>query len=361
MANKSLSEQVKASSRKPPIEEKTLELVSTGSTLLNLAGSDTWAGGFGQGKLVNIIGDSHSGKTLLALSVLAEAARDDKFDNHRLIYDDVEAALEFDLNHLFGSGISDRIESPTEDEDGEPDSSHTIEDLQSNISRALKQGDPFIYVLDSLDALTSLEDIKKAEEQEKAREKGKEAIGRYGVAKAKQMSQMLRKIIRDIKKTNSTLIIISQVRENLNPAAFAKKYRAGGKALKFYCTHEIWLAVVGKIKKKDRIIGSEVKAKITKNKITGKVREIEFSMFNDYGIDDIGSCIDFLTSETGGEYWSMKKQTILATDFDFQGTRASLIKFIEENGREKKLARITGKVWNQIEDSLKLGRKGKYQ
>ena len=65
------------------------------------------------------------------------------------------------------------------------------------------------------------------EEAEKAREKGKEAAGSYGVAKAKQMSQMLRKIIRDIKKTNSTLVIISQVRENLNPAAFAKKYRAG--------------------------------------------------------------------------------------------------------------------------------------
>ena len=359
MANKSLPEQVKASSRqRPPVEEKTLDLVSTGSTLLNLACSDTWAGGFGKGKLVNIIGDSHSGKTLLALSVLAEAARDMAFDNHRLIYDDVEAAMEFDLGYLFGSGISDRIESPAEDEDGEPDSSHTIEDLQSNISRALKQGDPFIYILDSLDALTSLEDIKKAEEQEKAREKGKEAVGSYGVAKAKQMSQMLRKIIRDMKKTDSTLVIVSQVRENLNPAAFSKKYRAGGKALKFYCTHEIWLAVTGKIKKKDRIIGSEVKAKITKNKITGKVREVEFSMFNDYGIDDIGSCIDFLTNEG---YWSTKKQTILATDFDFSGTRASLIKYIEENSREKKLARLTGKVWNRIEDSLKLGRKGKYQ
>lgn len=365
MAGKSLPDQVKASTRnKPPVEEKTLELVSTGSTLLNLACSDTWAGGFGEGKMINIIGDSSAGKTLLALTVLAELTQDERFKDYRLIFDDVEAALEFNLDYLFGSSIDKRLESPCQTKEGDEDTSHTIEDFQNNIDAAIKKGKPFIYILDSLDALTSEEDIKKKAEKQK---KGGKAKGSYGMGKPKKMSQIMREICRDVKKADSFLIVISQVRDNPDPMAFVKKRRSGGNALRFYCTHEIWLIMKQKItkkrktesnKKKDRILGAEVTAKISKNKITGKVREIDFNIYYDYGIDDIGSCIDFLVNE---EHWKVEKQTIHAVEFNFNGTRASLIKHVEENGREKKLARVTGKVWNRIEDSLRLGRKGKYQ
>lgn len=329
------------------------ELISTGSTLLNLALSDSPDGGFSMGKMVNIVGDSNSGKTLLALSICAEMAKHKRFDKHRFIFDDVEAANEFDLSKMFGVSVASRIEPPSVDEEGGSKYSDTIQDFQVNISRALSNKVPFIWILDSFDAMTSEEE--KGRIQDKL--KGKDVGGTYGMNKPKIIGETLRMIIRDLKKTASLLIIISQTRDNINPMSFEKKTRSGGRALKFYATHEMWLAVGEKFKSRDRIIGVESKVKITKNKLTGKVRQVSFPVYYDYGIDDIGSCIDFMVEE---KFWHMNKQTIDAVDLELKGTRQYLINQIEKNNLESELKKVMAFSWTSIEDSLKLKRKPKY-
>jgi RecA/RadA recombinase len=335
------------------------------------------------GKLVNIIGDSQSGKTLVAFNALAECARLPAFDGHRCIYDDAEEANEFDMVRMFGRKMVSRLEPPNtykemeQDEDtervihekGDPRHSATIQDFQGNFYRAREEGVPFLYIEDSLDALSSEEEVEKTEKNIKLRDAGKETKGSYGMDKAKALTQMLRMFHRDLKETNSLLIIISQTRENIDPMSMETKTRAGGKALKFYACLELWTAVIGRVKSRDRVIGVDVRVRCKKNKITGKEREAVFRIYYDYGIDDIGSCIDFLVAEG---FWKAKgavstkknaKPTgeITATDLGVTLSRSALIQWIEDNNKEGALRRATGKAWNEIEESLRLGRKSRYE
>lgn len=347
-----LKERQKQSSPKKFEEEKPKLFIPSGSTLLNLACTDNIQGAFIPGKMSNIIGDSSSGKSFLALSVCAEMAYNSEFDDYRLLYDDTENANQFDMEYLFGKATADRLETIHSD---------TVQDFQFNINDALKGKHPFIYILDSLDALTSEEDLEKFEERRIAREKGKDTKGTYGVQKPKTMSETLRQIVGGMDNTKSHLIVISQVRENLNPFSFDKKYRAGGRALKFYCTHEIWLAVSETINSKGRAIGIQVKVKVTKNKVTGKPRTIGFPIFYDYGIDDIRSCVDFLSEEGT---WEKKGAKITPTGLPHIGNdlllRHELIRKIEEFQLEDQVKNTTGETWKLIEESLKLNRKAKY-
>jgi len=153
-------------------------------------------------------------------------------------------------------------------------------------------------------------------------------------------------------------LIISQTRDNIGYGSlFAPKTRSGGKALKFYCTHEIWLAVGKKHKKMEREIGSDVFAKISKNKLTGKKRNIEFPLYYDYGVDSIASCIQFLVEE---KHWKKDRSGINASEFDVSLSEEKLIDHIEKNKLTSKLDKITEKVWNDIEEKIKLDREPKY-
>jgi len=358
MARNSVAGQVQANKGPREQLEKDPDLfVPTGSTLLNLCLSDTADGGYALGTMVNLIGDSSSGKTFLALSCFAEAARDPRFKNYRFIFDDVEAANAFDIDYLFGPKVAARLEAPKADT--ENPASDTVQEFNDNVFRAVEDGRPFIYILDSLDALTTEDEIDKSEEQRKARETGKEVKGSYGMSKAKGMSELFRQLIRAIKRSNGLLIVVSQTRDNVDPMSYSKKTRSGGKALKFYATHELWVAVGTTHKKRDRIIGVNGEVKVSKNKITGKRRECTLPIFYDYGIDDISACIDWLVEEG---FWKKTKLTINATeDIGIDGTKEKLIRYIEENTLQEKLRGIVGDAWHEIERDLKLNRKPKYE
>lgn len=332
-------------------------LIPTGSVLLNLACSDRIDGGWGAGKIANLIGDSSSGKTLLALSMFAECANRSQFDEYSFIFDDVECALEFDIEKLFGHKVKERIEAPQYDGESKL-YSDTIQQFHANVFAAIESGRPFIYVLDSFDALTSVEELGRAEESAKATREGKDLKGSYRMEKPKLTSELLRQIKARIKESNSFLLIISQTRDNIDPRSFEKKTRSGGKALRFYSSHEVWMALAGKIKAKDRVIGSNVKVKVSKNKLTGKQREVQFPIYYDYGSDDLGSCIDFLVGE---DYWKKKGDKILAEDIGLDATRKKLIVDIEDRALMLPLYQTVQKCWSQIEDSLKLDRKPKYE
>lgn len=332
------------------------DFISSGSTMLNLALTGNPFCGYQKGKMVNIIGDSGAGKTQLVLTGIAETANNKKHEDVDLYFDDAEHALEFDLEECFGEATAERlsmIDPPSE----------TIEAFSDNLAQIIKRERPFIYALDSFDAIGAEADTDHIESERKIRtgESNKKSTGSYGMAKPKLASQMLREDCGKLKKCKGALLIISQTRDNLTPGSFEKKTRSGGKALKFYATHEIWIILTKSIKSKNRRIGAECLIKVTKNKITGKRREIKFTTYDDYGVDDIGSMIDFMIEEGG---WKGGGGSAINTngDLDLNAplSRVKLIQHIEDNSLERKLKIIVGKVWADIEESLKVKRKRKF-
>lgn len=350
---------------KRPKEEKAQRCLSSGSTLLNLACTNTPTGAFVEGKYIFFVGDSASGKTFLSMSCFAEAARDSHFKNFRFIYDNVEDGCLIDLPALFGEKVAQKIEPPTKDEAGVPVYSSTVEEFYYHLHDALEQSKkekrPFIYVLDSMDGLSSVAEEEKFLQHKEAFEKGKTAAGSYGDGKAKKNSEGLRKAQKGLRDTGSILIIISQTRDNLG-MGFETKTRSGGRALRFYATLEIWMAIGGKIKKnirgKDRVIGMQAKVQLKKNRITGEAHEVEMDIYPSYGIDDIGSCIDYLVKEA---WWEKRKNSIEAKEFEVTLTREKLIALVEEKNESiTKLQTITAECWNAIRNAGKLNRKKRY-
>jgi RecA/RadA recombinase len=358
---------------------KRRDLLSTGSTLLNLAFSDNPFGGLLKGKYYFFVGDSASGKTFLSMTCFAEATINKQFRNYRLIYDNVEDGCLMDVQGLFGKAVAKRLEYPGGvDKEGVPVFSHTIEEFYYYLDDAIKTGQPFIYVLDSMDALSSEYEGKKFDQHKKAfvkkRKRGQQAekdtdadqkedklTGSYGDGKAKKNSENIRKVLRGVRETGSILIVLSQTRDSFNMGPGERKTRAGGRSLRFYATVEVWSSVVGQISKTvrgtKRSIGVNVGLKVKKNRITGKTYKVETDIYPSYGIDDVGTCVDYLVEE---KHWATEKQSIVAHDFEVTATREKLIRVIEEQGLENQLRSLVGKVWREIEDSSKPQRKSRY-
>jgi len=337
------------------------DYLSTGSTLLNLACTGKPLRGFAKGYYYFIVGDSASGKTFLSLTCLAEASINKNFDNYRFIYDNSVSGALMNLVKFFGQRVAYRIEPPAVDDDECAVYSETIEDFYYHIDDALEQDQPFIYILDSMDSLTSYAEQEKFQEQKDAHRKGKSTTGSYGDGKAKKNASNIRQLLGPLQRSGSILIILNQTRDNLG-FGFEKKTRSGGHALRFYATIEMWSSVKSKIKKtvkgKTRQLGVLCKIQIKKNRSTGKERVVEVPIYHSHGIDDIGSCVDYLTDEG---YWAGKGKKISAKDFDFIGSRDKLIKYIEDNNQEKATRIIVGKVWNEIEDACVVKRKKRYE
>jgi len=348
------------------VKESKPDLLSSGSTLLNLACTNNPFGAFPKGRYVWFVGDSTSGKTFLSLTCFAEAIRDINFRHYRLIYDDVEGGCMMDIPRLFGNKTASKISPPAKDENGEPVFSSTIEEFYYHIDDAIKEarkpnGHPFIYVLDSMDGLSSEAEQDKFEEQKDAYRRGRITAGSYGDGKAKKNSSGVRVVKNGLRDTDSILIIISQTRENLG-MGFEKKSVSGGKALRFYAALEIWTSLAGAIKKKvrgkDRKIGIHAKAVLKKNRVTGLLNDgAIIDIYPSYGIDDIGGCVDFLVSEG---WWKKNKQSIMATEFKVTCTREKLIAYIEENKLMRQLQRITGRCWKEIQQDTCLNRPKRY-
>lgn len=364
-----LSEQVEISSKRE-IKRKQIDtstLIPSGSTTLNLACSDSPDGAFALGRIVTLPGGSASGKTMLMLTMLAECANNKRFDQYDFIYDDGEETCDgFDISYLFGNKLAKRIAPPQYSEENEPLHSETIQDFKANILMRVKEKQSFIYILDSLDSLTSDEELKKEYRQALIKAKDPEAVkelkGSYKTEKAKAIGETLRMINNKIKHTESALFIVQQERANIGVIFGSKKTTSGGMAPFFYSTHQVWLnlkkAITKEVKKQNRKIGHKIIAKVKKNKITGKLRDIEFDIFYDYGLDDIGSCIDFLVS---AGHWGKKGNTINAHELSIEGSRIKIIEEIENQKLQNELRDVTSKVWNEIEESLRLDRGRKFE
>lgn len=342
---------------------KKLKL-GTGSTLLNLATSGEWSGGLITGSYYFFVGDSSSGKTFLTLTCFAEAAQNKAFSRYRFIYDDVEGGALMDFEKFFGAAVASRVEPPSGTK-MQPLYSQTAEEFYCNLDNALDGKNPCIYVLDSMDALSSKYEQKKFEEKKKALEKGTEAKGDYGDGKAKINSSRLRACLPKLRDTGSVLIIINQTRDNINAGLFEPaKTRSGGHALTFYATLELWSSVGGKLKKtvrgKDRLIGITSRIRVKKNRLTGKTRTIEIPIYYEYGIDDVGSCVEYLLSEGT---WETKGGLVVVSDIVDEPVslrRNQIVKYIEDNSLEVDLRLLVSRTWKDVEKACSMNRKPRY-
>jgi RecA/RadA recombinase len=389
----------------------------TGCTLLDLSIGGGEGLGFPQGRIINFVGDKSSGKTFCANEVLAKNYHDmnGKF---KWNYDDCEDGYTFNSKHLYNFEIMDEDTLKSE----------TIENLDVNINRflkKLKKDDCGVYIIDSLDGLSNEELNERSEERFKNAEKGREKKekGTYGMKTPKFLSQeFFRTKAGEVWKKKGALVFISQVRSNIDPFSFKKYTRSGGKALDHFCHSVLWLANLQKIKKvvkgETKIVGLVVKAKLDKSKTPRPFRECSFSLYFDYGIDNIGSNLDYLfnlRSEKGellsaskSIQWSGKEKNLknlkefleknewyelakkekkdetgkanLSVEwlcewldkqevrkkkteehFGDSYSRDALIKMIEENPKmEKELEIRTIAKWEEMEDAIKSDRRSKY-
>ena len=282
-------------------ETKKDEVVySTGCTLLDLVVGGGERMGFMGGGIVNLVGDSSSGKTLTACEI--NAVNYHKYKKRfKYNYDDGEEGFTFNTQHLYGFDLVTKDSMK----------SKIVQDFDVHCNKflkSLKEEDTGIYTLDSLDGLSDITRDERSEEREKNYDKGEGATnkaGSYQMEKQEFLSQeFFSNKANKFAETSALLLIISQVRENIGAGLFGKKYkRSGGKALDFYSNTVVWFALIHKIIKKDRIIGVVLEACTTKSRTPRPFRKCRFTVYFDYGIDNIGSNLDYLfdlrTKETG--------------------------------------------------------------
>lgn len=350
------------------------DLLSSGSTLLNLSCSGKVNGAFPKGTYTHFVGDSQSGKTLFCHNTLAEAAKNPAFANHRLVYDFPERRNFWDLETLWGSDLARRIEPPSGTREA-PAYSRTIQDMYRHIYNSFTWGSdgrvdveksrPFVWIEDSMASLDEDSRWDKFETNLELAAEGKDQKGSYGMGKQKVNSDNILWVVNAIADTGSILVIINQTRDRVPKNQWdmgPKQTVAGGHSLKFYATYEIWSSVAGTIYKTvngtKRAIGTDCELRIKKNSVTGRDRTVSIPVYSSYGIDDIGSCINFLVEE---KHWVRDKGGIVkAPEFGHEGGLEKLVSLIEEQELEEELQRLVGQVWNEVESKLTLHRKPRY-
>lgn len=362
--------------RVPPIPVD--DFLSTGCTVLNMALSGHPDRGLAKGNYIYFVGDSGAMKTWSTFCLFAEAARNSHFADYRFVHDNAENGALMDVVKYFGQGVLDRLEPPRTDKQGEPVYSETVQDFYLNLESTCRRG-PCIYVLDSMDALNDDADEAKFEAELTVHEGGQAKIpGSMGMAKAKTNSKNINRVVKALRRNGSILAVISQVRDKVGSHIPNQKTRGGGKALRFYAHLEVWLNLRGPITKtylgKDREIGSYIQPDVQKNRITGwegKVPTVAF--IKGYGIDDLGTCVDYLIDE---KYWKppTKKggktasadgdddggKTVAAVEFGVVGTREQIVQKVQDDNDEWELRNLVAKRWREIAAAVAPDRKPRY-
>jgi len=349
--------------RKPEgVEEQEDEIIwiGTGSTLLDLNVGGGRGNGYPSGAIINIVGDKSSGKTFLACEIIANAFHMYR-EKLKWKYDDAESGFTFNTKLLYGIEIMPQ--NPKE-----RFKSRTVQQLEGNVRLFLESlsDDEFgIYVVDSLDGLSSEEIEDRADKRFKAFKQGKElTAGSYQMEAAKFLSQeFFRTLTSMIQKKRVLLIFISQIRYAINAGPFQKQWtRAGGKALDFYAYNCLWLKTIHKLKRKEVTIGVLVEAYSDKLKAPKPMRKNLVTFIFDYGIDDIGANIDYLFDLRGKDNKLLKAaQEILWSPESAEKNRGELIEMVENDpDMKKELVERVRKKWNDFEDSIASNRKPKY-
>jgi recombination protein RecA len=267
------------------VASQTIEAVSTGSLGLDIA---VGIGGFPRGRVVEIYGPESSGKTTLALSAVAEVQK----RGGAAAFIDAEHALDPQYARKLGVNIDELLVS-------QPDSGEQALEICDMLVRS---GAVEVVVIDSVAALTPKAEIEG--------EMGEPQMG----LQARLMSQALRKLTGNIKRSNTLVIFINQIRMKIGVMFGNPETTTGGNALKFYASMRLDIRRIGAIKKGEEVIGNQTRVKVVKNKLAPPFRQCEFDILYDQGISKEGELIDIGADlgvvEKMGAWYSFGKERI---------------------------------------------------
>ena len=326
---------------------------NSGCDLLDIQAGGGTGLGHKIGKIINIVGDKSSGKTLLACETLAATYHNPRYKGiFKWVYDDCESGFSFDTRKLYAMDFIPKDKNKQV-------KSHTVEELYCNIRaflESLKENEYGIYVVDSLDALASEEEDDRADERYNAFKKGKAYDKKsYGMEKAKYLSkEFFKQLAGMIDEKKALLIIISQVRMNVDPMSFEEYSRAGGKALDFYAYNVFWVANVNKILVKGVPVGITIKIKNTKGKTPRPYRITFVKMLFDYGVDNVQSNIDYLYDQLTptGKLKGKDEGSLMQWDDSPKMNRKKMIEYIISNNLQKELRKRVINKWETFEESI---------
>ena len=293
-----------------------IEAVSTGSLSLDIA---LGIGGLPRGRVVEIYGPESSGKTTLTLHVIAEMQK----IGGTAAFIDAEHALDPQYAKRLGVNTDELLIS-------QPDTGEQALEITDMLVRS---GSVDIIVIDSVAALTPKAEIE-----------GEMGASHMGL-QARLMSQALRKLTANIKKTNTMVIFINQLRMKIGVMFGNPETTTGGNALKFYASVRLDIRRIGAVKKGDEILGNETRVKVLKNKVAPPFKKAEFQILYNHGISreseivDLGVELGFV--EKAGAWYSVAGERIgqgKDNARDYLRANTELAQSLEAQIREKLMA-----------------------
>ena len=262
-----------------------IESISTGSLSLDLA---LGIGGLPKGRIVEVYGPESSGKTTLALQVVAEAQKAGGI----CAFVDAEHALDPVYAKKLGVNTEELLIS-------QPDAGEQALEIADTL---VKSGSISVIVIDSVAALTPKAEIEG--------EMGDHHVG----LQSRLMSQALRKLTGSISNTNTMMIFINQIRMKIGVMFGSPETTSGGNALKFYSSVRMDIRRIGAIKDKDEIIGNSTRVKVVKNKVSPPFKVVEFDLMYGRGISKMGELVDLGSKadiiEKSGAWYAYKGEKI---------------------------------------------------
>ncbi|MEN9704374.1 MAG: hypothetical protein RLZZ393_253 [Pseudomonadota bacterium] len=292
-----------------------VEAISTGSLGLDIA---LGIGGLPKGRVVEIYGPESSGKTTLTLQVVAEVQK----AGGTAAFVDAEHALDPSYAQKLGVNIDDLLVS-------QPDTGEQALEITDMLVRS---GGVDVVIVDSVAALTPKAEIEG--------EMGELQVGLH----ARLMSQALRKLTGNIKRSNTIVIFINQIRMKIGVMFGSPETTTGGNALKFYSSVRLDIRRIGAIKSGEEVVGNQTRVKVVKNKVAPPFREAEFEIMYGQGISREGEIIELGSNhniiEKSGAWYSYKGERIgqgKDNVRNFLKERPEIAEDIERQIREKLL------------------------
>ena len=295
-------------------KQEKIPAIPTGSLGLDLA---LGIGGLPRGRVVEIYGPESSGKTTLTLEVIAQCQK----LGGTAAFIDAEHALDPIYAEKLGVNVEELLIS-------QPD---TGEEALEITDILVHSGGVDVLVIDSVAAL-----VPKAEIE------GEMGDSHMGL-QARLMSQALRKITGNVKKSNTLVIFINQIRYKIGVMFGSPETTSGGNALKFYASVRLDIRRIGTVKEGDEVVGNETRVKVVKNKVSPPFKQAEFQIIYNKGINRLGELLDRGSDlgilEKSGSWYSLEGEKI------GQG-KANAAEFLQENPK------IAEKVEKQILETL---------